>query len=331
MNTQPVDLRVANLGRPHGETSVARGLQFDPAAAASEIERFVQHEIARLDKRGVVLGLSGGLDSSACAYLCVRALGREHVLTFILPERDSNPQNMHDAELVAQTLGLRATTIDLTSILTQLGVYDLVSEERAGNRRAIEAGIEWIRRVTRQPSAFSEGLALLYNVNSNRWGRLAHKFLWRPAGRIHAFAITKVRLRMMLLYYHAMLNDCLVIGTTDKSEWSIGFFDKYGDGANDVTLLRHLYKTQIRELARYLGVPPQIVNKPSSGDLAAGLPNEAAIGLTYEQLDAILRGLEHGLGGTAIAAQAGVTIAEIGAVRKAMRAARVREELPSHL
>ncbi len=87
----------------------------------------------------------------------------------------------------------------------------------------------------------------------------------------------------------------------------------------------------MRELARYLGVPPQIICKASSGDLAAGLPNEALIGLSYEQLDAVLWGIEHGMSDKDIVLQARVTRKAIAAVRKAIRAARVRDELPSHL
>ncbi len=136
---------------------------------------------------------------------------------------------------------------------------------------------------------------------------------------------------MLVLYHYAALHDYLVVGTTDRSEWSIGFYDKYGDGANDLSLLRHLYKTQVRELARYLGVPTHIVDKPSSGDLAAGLPNESVIGLRYEQLDSILCGLEQGLPDRAIAAGAGVPLAAIAAVQEAMRVARLRESMPSHL
>nr|MBC7245232.1 NAD(+) synthase [Chloroflexota bacterium] len=310
---------------------IRKGLRFDPVSTVRELEQFVQAEVTRLNKRGVVLGLSGGLDSTVCAYLCVRALGKKRVLALILPERDSDPQNIRDAELVAQTLGLDTTRIDLTPILTQMGVYGLISKEMAANRRVLELGLRWLARLTRQPSAFSQGLALLYHSHPNCWERLAHKLLWRPVAHVYAFAISKVRLRMILLYYHAFLNDCLVVGTTDKSEWSIGFYDKYGDGANDIALLRHLYKTQVRELARYLGVPLQIVNKASSGDLAAGLPNEALIGLTYEQLDAVLWGIEQGLSDEDIARQAGVKPAMIKAVHRAMRAARIRDELPAYL
>ena len=172
---------------------------------------------------------------------------------------------------------------------------------------------------------------MLYNTRANFWVRLTRRILWKSLGRIHAFAITKVRQRMVTLYFHAMVNNCLVVGTTDRSEWSVGFYDPYGDGASDVQLLRHLYKTQIRELAKYLGLPARIVNKPSSGDLAAGLPNELAIGLSYEQLDSILWGMNHGLAEKEIVAQTGVTPAAIVSVQKAISIARVRESLPSML
>lgn len=311
--------------------SIQEGLHFDAAQAVNDIEQFVRSEVHRLGKRGVVLGLSGGLDSTTCAFLCVRALGRAHVLTYMLPERDTDAQNMADAELVAQTLGLKATHIDISPMLATLGVYDLVSIEQAGNRRLIERGIRWITRLSSTPSAFSEGIAMLYNSRANFWLRLARQIFWKPLGRIHAFAITKVRQRMVTLYFHAMVNNCLVVGTTDRSEWSVGFYDPYGDGASDVQLLRHLYKTQIRELAKYLGVPARIVNKPSSGDLAAGLPNESAIGLTYEQLDSILWGMNHGLTEKEIVAQTSVTLSAISSVQKAISLARLRESLPSML
>ena len=311
--------------------NIHEGLSLDPASTAREIERFVQSEVARLGKRGVVLGLSGGLDSSVCAYLCARALGRRNVLAFILPERDSNPQNTRDAVFVAQILHLQVTHIDVSPILTQLGAYDYITREQAGNRSAIETGLRWIVRLTGQPSAFSAGLASLYSPNPGWRERLARKLAWRQMGRIYAFAITKARARMIVLYHHAMLNNCLLVGTADKSEFSIGFYDRYGDGAHDVALLRHLYKTQIRDLARYLGVPPQIVNKPSSGDLAAGLPNEAFIGLNYEQLDGILWGIEHDLPDEQIIAQLKVAPVTIRTVRKTMEVARLIASLPSHL
>jgi len=313
------------------EANLQEGLRIDPAQVCNDIVAFIRREVQRLGKRGVVIGLSGGLDSSTCAYLCVRALGREHVLALILPERDSDPLNVAHARRMAEELQLPLKTVDLSPILAQIGLYDLAPATIAGNRAAIETGVRWLMRLTGVPSAFSQGLAYVYNERRALWQRLVQRFLWRYAGRIQAFVFAKVRLRMLILYYYAALHDSLVVGTTDKSEWSIGFYDKYGDGASDIALLKHLYKTQIRELARYLGLPEPIISKPSSGDLAAGLPNEVVIGLSYEQLDAILYGLEQGLSEQEIAAQLGVGQKAIRAVQQAMQTEKARDVLPLHL
>ncbi len=308
--------------------SIQAGLRIDPAVEAGKIERLVQAEVDRLGARGVVLGLSGGLDSSVCASLCVRALGRERVHTFTLPERDSDPQNVADAASVAQALGLEPTTIDLTPVLELLGVYRIASQETAGDRKMLERWLHRASRLLGSPSAFGEGLAFFYEDQPGLRLRLERRYLWRFMGAVQAFVSTKVTLRMLVLYHQAALNHCLVAGTSDKSEWSVGYFVKYGDGAQDVALLRHLYKTQIRQLAEWLELPEGIIRKPSSGDFAAGLPNEAVIGLSYERLDGILWGLEHGLPEAEICAQLGARAGEIRAVRSAMHAAQVRRALP---
>jgi NAD+ synthase len=134
---------------------------------------------------------------------------------------------------------------------------------------------------------------------------------------------------MIELYFHAILKNYLVAGTTDRSEWRIGFYDKYGDAASDISLLKHLYKTQIRELARHIGVPDYIIEKPSSGDLMGeGLPNEEAIGVSYEKLDRILCGLDIGLADVRIAEAVGEPIDTVEIVKKAIEANKVRESMP---
>jgi NAD+ synthase len=157
--------------------SIKEGLHFDVSRAANEIEQFIRSEVNRLGKRGVVLGLSGGLDSSTCAILCVRALGRSRLLTLLLPERDTNMQNMADARLVAQMLDLQPIHIDISPLLATIGVYNLVSGEQAGNRPMIESGIRWINHLSSAPSAFSEGMAMLYNIKANLWLRLVRRLL----------------------------------------------------------------------------------------------------------------------------------------------------------
>ncbi|UCC77830.1 MAG: NAD(+) synthase [Anaerolineales bacterium] len=310
---------------------IADGLRLDADAAAGAIEEFVRREVARRGRQGVVLGLSGGLDSSVCAYLCARALGKERVLTYILPERHSSVQNMRDAELVAETLGLEPTRIDLTPILTQIGTYELTPGHPSPAKRVIRAARRRLRGAPSALPAYSETMVELYGTQVEREGSSRNRQRWQAVCRNHAFMLGKLRLRMIMLYHHAALNNCLVAGTLDKSEWSIGFYDRYGDGACDLALLVHLYKTQIRALARHLGLPPRIVTKPSSGDLFRGTPNEALIGMSYEQLDAVLWGLERGLPEEEICMQVGVGLARVEEVRRAAQATRARDDLPAHL
>ena len=122
---------------------------------------------------------------------------------------------------------------------------------------------------------------------------------------------------MLVLSIKAMQMDCLLVCTTDRSEGSIGFYDPHGDGVGDIAPLCHLYKTQIRQLARALGVADEILSQSSSGDLAAGLPNETAIGLRYEELDRILAGFSLGLMDEEIAAEVGLRGSMVKTIRSA--------------
>jgi len=309
----------------------SESLLIDASSVCEEIVTFISHEVTRLRRRGVVIGLSGGLDSSTCAYLCARALGPDRILCLMLPERDSDPTNVAHARMVAERLNLAVEYVDVSPLLEQIGIYQLARQELVANRAAIENGIHWLARLTKGPSAFGQALGYAYGERRRLWEEIVRRFLWRYAGRMWTFVITKVRLRMLLLYHYAALYDYLVVGTLDKSELSIGFYDPHGDGACDIALLRHLYKTQIRQLARYLSVPEPILTKPSSGDLAAGLANEVAVGLTYEQLDTILFGLEQGLSQEAIAREARVSRRAVQAIQRARRVAARREALPLHL
>lgn len=267
-------------------------LKIDPTLEEQKIIAFLKRSLKDLNRNGAAIGLSGGLDSSTVAYLLKKALDKNKILALILPERDSDPKNIEHARLVAKTLDLEAIEINITEILEKIGVYKLMPERNL-EKEKIESIITNLGKAINTPSLFTTGYSQIYGTQKGLIANIAAKFLSPYLGRFTAFAFPKVRLRMIFLYYYAMLKNFALVGTSDKSEWTIGFFDKYGDGAHDISPLRHLYKTQIRKLAEYIGVPKEIINKPSSGDLIAGLPNETLIGLTYEQLDQILYALDH--------------------------------------
>jgi len=206
-----------------------------------EIERkivqWLKGKVEEAGARGLVLGISGGLDSSVTAVLVKKAVGDNH-LALILPCH-SHPQDLEHANFIAKTFGLKTETVDLTP------VYDLL-------------------------------LTIL------------------PPGTPMARANLKPRLRMLTLYYYANTLNYLVVGTGNKSELMAGYFTKYGDGGVDLLPIGNLYKTQLREFARYLGIPEEIILKPPSAGLWEGQTDEGEMGITYPELDSILEALESG-------------------------------------
>jgi NAD+ synthase len=291
---------------------------------------FVQDAIARLHRKGAVIGLSGGLDSSVCAYLLAKALGKKRILALLLPERDSSPANHRHAHMVADALGLKTIEIDMTRTLREVGVYDIGPGKLENEEEYVR---ESIRRFERNARRYQYRTYLSDFMGAARGSRTSG--MWKIARRVlpkeasPAFMFTKVRLRMLYLSFYAWQFDYAVIGTTDKSEYTAGIYDPHGDGANDITLLRHLYKTQIRQLAGYVGVPDEIIRKPHTADLYGNLPHEATLGMSYEQLDALLYAMSKGRSGDRLAG-----IAPNGTVENVSRCvenARLVRSLPLSL
>lgn len=308
------------MGTEKARPGLAECLRFDPESARIEIVDFIRAQTERFNRSGALVGLSGGLDSSTVAYLCVEALGKGRVFGLVLPERDTAPQNTEDGMRLAESLGIPHEKIDITPFLRDLGAYELFPKELTSSRKAMEGALSLVRRAAGKRSPFAESFSSIY----------------MPAGpgndfvnRMHAFMTAKTRARMIVLYFHAIRRNYLVVGTDDLTEQTIGFYDKYGDGACDISALSHLYKSQIKKLAAHIGVPSHIVNKPSSHDLwGQGMPNEEVIGLSYEKLDMVLCGLLAGTREADIAGAAGVSPETIESIKGSIRSERVRRSMP---
>lgn len=274
-------------------------LRIDPAAVADELAAFIRQAIEDFRRDGAIVGLSGGIDSAVTAALAVRALGPERVLGLILPERDSAPESQRLAWQHAQQLGICCRKVGLSKLLLLMGVYRQVPLWLLPTRRLQARMIH--RFHDRYAEALGEGETPFSAVMLGTRG-LSGPWLNEAV----AYHRVKVRLRTVLLYYHAELHNLLVLGTTNRTELTVGFFVRHGDAAADATPLAHLYKTQVRALAAYLGVPEEVIARPPSPDLLPGLSDEEALGLDYGTLDRVLWRLERGMGIEAIAVELGM-------------------------
>jgi len=284
-------------------------LGIDTAVVTGELVLFILNETRRLNRHGAIVGLSGGIDSTVVAVLATWALGPEKVLGLIMPELDSAPESKRYAITLARQLGIRWKTVGLTKTLALIGIYRKVPLWLLGMRR-LKAGM--VRR-------YWEGFAEELGEGETPFAALmvGTKGLRGPwLDEAVAYHRVKVRLRTLLLYYYAELNNLLVLGTCNKTEKMIGFFVKHGDAAADTAPLEGLYKTQVRELVTFLPIPEEIMVRPPSPDLLPGITDEYAMGLTYETLDRILWRLERGMGREAIAADLGLDVSLVEYVEK---------------
>lgn len=297
-------------------------MEIDAPTVATRIGDFLRRQLDARERDGALLGVSGGVDSAVVAALAARALGPERVLALVLPERDSSLRSRADALRVIAALGLPHRELDLTPALKALGVYDLLHLEVLPGRRVREGVVAWQhRRHTGESGETPFQAGIMGTRGLDRDQRFVDRGL--------AYSRVKPRLRMLALYYVAEQENRLVLGTTNHSEFMTGFFVKSGDGAADVEPILPLYKTQVRQLAAYLGVPGEILRKAPSPDVLPGITDEDALGIDYATLDRILDGLERGLDAAHVAVTRAASDAQVRAVMELVRRSQhLREAAP---
>jgi NAD+ synthase len=291
------------------EPFAATALRFD---AARETERIVnalrKTVIETLKRRGAVLGISGGIDSSVSAALCARAFGPDRVLGLLMPEVDSAAETTGLGQSLAARFGFRTIVEDITPILQAAGCY---TRRDAAIRSVIPEYEEGYRSkiVLR-----SEGYNVFSVVVESPAGEQSRARLTSDAYlAIVAATNFKQRVRKMLEYHYADRFQYAVAGTPNRLEYDQGFFVKLGDGAADVKPIAHLYKTQVYQLAEYLGVPDEIRHRPPTTDTYS-LPqsqDEFYFSMPFAQLDLCLYGLNHGIPAGEVAPAVGLTTEQV--------------------
>ena len=273
----------------------AEALELDLPSETERIAAAIRSQVGRqLHRRGAVVGISGGIDSSLVTALCVKALGADRVFGIFMPEHDSSPESLELGQQLADRFGIATTIENISDMLEAAGCY----------RRRDEA----IRSVFPEYGpGYRSKIVLSDLFDSNRY-RLFSIVIEDLDGKIHkkrmpldayqtvvAATNFKQRVRKMMEYYHADRLRYAVAGTPNRLEYDQGFFVKNGDGSADFKPIAHLYKTQVYRLAEYLGVPEAICKRPPTTDTysLAQSQEEFFFSLPYGKMDLCLYAKDH--------------------------------------
>lgn len=285
--------------------------------AAEETERIVaslrQNVHERLHRQGVVVGISGGIDSSTVLGLCARAFGPERVVGILLPEQDSSSDSVVLAQMVADCFGVSTVTEDITPALQGLGCYRRRDEAIARVFPDYSPG--WKSKIVLPGNLLEKETLNIFTLTviSPDGREFSKRLPLREYHQIVAASNFKQRTRMAMLYYHAESRNYAVVGTPNKNEHDLGFFVKHGDGGVDVNPIVHLFKTQVFQLARYLGVPEEIQRRTPTSDTYSGgsTQEEFFFRVPFEILDVVWFGYERGIPSGEIAHALGLATEQV--------------------
>jgi NAD+ synthase len=290
----------------------------DVESVVDEIIQKLRNDVLNTFKRnGAVVGISGGIDSSVCLALAVKAFGSDKVLGIIMPEKDSSPDSEKLAKELADKFGVKVIKEDITPALSGFGCYKRRDEavkrifpEYDPKTHKMKIGIKKGGLSNNLPPLFS---LTIIDKDGNKKDQILQV---KEYLQIVAASNFKQRSRMTMLYYHAESLHYAVIGTPNKHEQEQGFFVKYGDGGADLMPIGNLYKTQVYQLADYLGIPKAIIERTPTTDTysAEQTQEEFFYQLPFDLMDRYWYGFENGYSASEVAEVMGETEERVAAL-----------------
>ncbi len=293
-------------------------LKLDCQKEAEKICAVIRETVLkRFKKKGIVVGLSGGIDSSTVAAVSARALGEDRVLGLLMPERHSSEDTLALSSGLAKHLGIEAIHEDISGILDSTRCYQ--RQEQAVRLVIPQYGPGWKFKIV-LPSVVDTDQFRLFSIvaQSPAGERIETRLTLDAYLGIVAATNFKQRTRKMLEYYHADRLNYAVAGTPNLLEYDQGFFVKLGDGAADIKPIAHLYKSQVYQMAEYLGVPREIRSRPPTTDTYS-MPQsqeEFYFSLPYDKMDLVLFGKNNGYSAEQIAPAVGLKPGQVERVFK---------------
>ena len=288
-------------------------IEIDATSVSRQIEEKIRDIVLRgLRRRGAVVGLSGGIDSSVAAALCAKALGKDRVLGLFMPETESSEESLRLGRQLSERLRIPAITENIAPTLEALGCYRCRDE---AIRKVIpEYGEGWKSKIV-LPNLVDSSVYALYSVVAQSPSGETRRVRLTLESYLGLVAATnfKQRTRKMLEYYHADRLWYAVAGTPNRLEYAQGFFVKNGDGAADFKPIAHLYKSQVVQLGRYLGVPEEILLRPPTTDTYSmeQSQEEFYFSLPLATMDLCLYGKNHGVPVAEVAGAAGLSADQV--------------------
>ena len=298
-------------------------LKIDCETELEKISETLRKTLRQFKKRGVIVALSGGIDSSVVGAICTHALGKERVLGLFMPEKDSSGDTLRLSRMIADHLQIEAICEDITHILTAAGCY----------KRRDEA----IRQAIPEYDDTYKCKIVLPSLTDSRQYRFFSVVVESPEGQVKKARLSadaylnilaasnfKQRIRKMMEYYYADKNNYIVAGTPNRQEYDQGFFVKGGDGLADIKPIAHLYKLQVYQMAAYLSVPDEIQQRGPTTDTYSMQQSqeEFYFSVPYDKMDICLYAKNNNIDPAQTAQAAGLTPEQLQHVYRDIEAKR---------